>query len=81
MYRRSAQIWYQYPPDIVAVNNQEALYLLYFQTIARIYKIHLNATEIIDLQRYRVVCEQIQISTLLALPPEQQIFLFPVNKN
>lgn len=81
MFRRSEQIWKQYPQQITAVNYKEAMYLLHYISYVRITKCHLALTEIIDLQRYRLVRKRHQIGRLLSLPERERQFLFLVNKN
>jgi hypothetical protein len=81
MFRRSEQIWKQYPQNITAVNNKEAVYLLHYISYVRITRCHLSLVEIIDLQRYRIVRQKNQVSKLLSLPEKKRLFLFPVNKN
>ncbi|WP_118972719.1 hypothetical protein [Taibaiella koreensis] len=79
MFGRSEKIWKQYPQNITAVNNKEALYLLHYLSYVRITKCHLGLTEIIDLQRYRIIRKKQQVHRLLA--EKDKLFLFPVNKN
>jgi hypothetical protein len=81
MFRRSEQIWKQYPQNITAVNNKEAVYLLHYISYVRITRCHLALVEIIDLQRYRIVRKKNQVGKLLSLPENKRLFLFPVNKN
>lgn len=81
MFGRSEKIWKQYPQNIAAVSNREALYLLHYIAYVEITKCYLRATEILDAQQYRVISKKNKISKILALPEKDRIFLFPVNKN
>lgn len=81
MFRRSEQIWKQYPQHITAVSNKEAVYLLHYISYLRITRCHLALIEIVDLQRYRLIRKRHQISKFLSLPEKERLFLFPVNKN
>lgn len=79
MFGRSEKIWKQYPQNITAVNNKEALYLLHYLSYVRITQCHIRLTEIIDLQRYRIIRKKHLVSRMLA--DRDRLFLFPVNKN
>ncbi len=81
MFRRSEQIWKQYPQNITAVNNKEAVYLLHYISYVRITRCHLPLIEVIDLQHYRIVRKKNLVGKLLSLPEKKRLFLFPVNKN
>jgi hypothetical protein len=81
MFGRSEKIWKQYPQNIAAVNNREALYLLHYMAYVEITKGHLCVTEILDLQRYRITSNKKKVSKILALPEKNRVFLFPINKN
>jgi hypothetical protein len=81
MFGRSEKIWKQYPQNIAAVNNQEALYLLHYIAYLEITKCYLGTTEILDAQRYRIINKKSKILKVLSLRDKDRIFLFPVNKN
>lgn len=81
MFGRSEKIWKQYPQNIAAVNNREALYLLHYITYIHITKYHLNVMEILDVQRYRIIRKKNKVAKTLALPIKESSFLFPFNKN
>ncbi len=81
MFGRREKIWKQYPQNIAAVNNREALYLLHYITYIEITKCYLGTTEILDAQRYRVINKKNSILKVLMLSEKERIFLFPVNKN
>jgi hypothetical protein len=81
MFGRREKIWKQYPQNIAAVSNREALYLLHYMAYVEITKCHLRVTEILDVQRYRIISNKKKVSKILALPEKNSVFLFPVNKN
>lgn len=81
MFGRSEKIWKQYPQNIAAVSNREALYLLHYISYIEITKCHLHVTEVLDLQHYRVIRNKKKVSKILTLPEKSRVFLFPVNKN
>ncbi len=82
MYSHSKGIWKQYTRNIAAVNHQEALYLLHYLTFMQITRNYLQLTEIVDLQRYRLIKDKKKIHRiLLQNPKEISSFLFPINKN
>lgn len=81
MFGRREKIWKHYPQDITAINNQEAVYILHFMSFVRMTRSYLHLTEIIDLQRYRLVRKKAQVQKLLARDAQDRIFLFTVNKN
>jgi hypothetical protein len=81
MFGRSEKIWKQYPQNIAAISNREALYLLHYMAYVEITKGYLNVTEILDVQRYRVIRKKNKISKALSLTEKERLFLFPVNKN
>ena len=81
MLPRSTRTWKQYPQNITAINNREALYLLHFLTYVHITRSYLDLTEVVDLQRYRIVRKKSTVSKILARPQTRDCFVFPVNKN
>lgn len=82
MYPRSERIWKQYTQNISAISHQEALYLLHYLTFVHITRNYLHLTEIIDLQRYRIIKDKKKVYKLLSRPlQDSESFLFPVNKN
>lgn len=81
MFGRSEKIWKQYPQNIAAVSNREALYLLHYMAYVEITKCHLRVTEVLDLQRYRVINNKKKVSKILTRAEKSNVFLFPVNKN
>ena len=81
MFGRSEKIWKQYPQNIAAVSNREALYLLHYMAYVEITKCHLRVTEVLDLQRYRVINNKKKVSKILSRAEKNNVFLFPVNKN
>ena len=74
MFGRSEKIWKRYPQHITAVNNKEAMYLLHYLSYVRITRCYLSLTEIIDLQRYRIIRKKHLISSLLSAPAKEQLF-------
>lgn len=81
MFGRSEQIWEKFPGPVIARDRREALYLVYFLSQVRSGRCHLPATEIIDLQRYRIIRNKGKVASLLRLPERERIFLFPIIKN
>jgi hypothetical protein len=81
MFGRSEKIWKQYPQNIAAVSNREALYLLHYMAYVEITKCHLRVTEVLDLQHYRVINNKKKVSKILSRAEKSNVFLFPVNKN
>jgi hypothetical protein len=81
MFGRSEKIWKQYPQNIAAVSNREALYLLHYMSYVEITKCHLRVTEVLDLQHYRVINNKKKVSKILNRAEKSNVFLFPVNKN
>lgn len=81
MFGRSEKIWKQYPQNIAAVSNREALYLLHYMAYVEITKCHLRVTEVVDLHRYRVINNPKKVSKILTRAEKDNMFLFPVNKN
>lgn len=81
MFGRSEKIWKQYPQNIAAVSNREALYLLHYMAYVEITKCHLRVTEVLDMQHYRVINNKKKVSKILARSEKNRMFLFPVNKN
>ena len=81
MFGRSEKIWKQYPQNIAAVSNREALYLLHYMAYVEITKCHLHVTEVLDLQRYRIINNKKKVSKILSRAEKSNVFLFPVNKN
>lgn len=81
MFGRREKIWKHYPQDITAINNQEAIYILHYISFVRITRSYLHLTEIVDLQRYRLVKKKAQVLKMLSLDQGDSAFLFPVNKN
>jgi hypothetical protein len=81
MFGRSEKIWKQYPQNIAAVSNREALYLLHYMAYVEITKCHLRVTEVLDLQHYRVINNKKKVSKILNRAEKSNVFLFPVNKN
>lgn len=81
MFGRSEKIWKQYPQNIVAINNHEALYLSHYISYVRMSKCYLSLIEIIDLQHYRLIQKKHMIQRMLSHSCDEQLFLFPFNKN
>lgn len=81
MHRRSAQVWFQFPGYITAVNREEAVYVQAFCHAVNGTRLYLYYMEVLDIQRYRVVRKPEAMLRLLTLPSRDQYFIFPFYLN
>lgn len=81
MIEGNERVYNKFTQQVIAVNYAEALFLKRFVLECFFSKYHLNSTEIIDIQQYRLVKKKNKINDLLKLPENQRLFLFPVNIN
>lgn len=81
MYSKKIRAWRHFHNDILSVNRTDADLLEIFLSRTRISKAYLNAMEIVDLQKYRLVKQRNKVACLLQLPSADRVFLFPVNLN
>ncbi len=73
--------WYQFEREVLAVNEQAALYLLAFLRQAQRQELHISTIEVFDLHRYKLIKEPRFVRNILHMRSHDLVFIFPVCKN
>ena len=80
MWSKSNKEWIKYRKDIMAADNQSAVFLADFIRHNAILKLHTSQVEVLDLQRYRVIRQPMKVR--IALKERVDVpFVFVIGKN
>lgn len=80
MWSRKHEIWKRYHEDVLAMDNYDAFFLSAYIRHANLHRIDAHVTEVIDLQRYRLIRKPGLVrSALREKKHEPFIFFFSLN--